>query len=193
MMAALPSKSLESLYDSPLKPWYSQDLSPLFRACFPEHHTELIGGAAEPLYTPWEHNQPAKIYYTQDYYRSALHEIAHWCIAGAERRKQEDYGYWYAPEGRSAEQQLQFESVEVRPQALELLFCAAVAHEFYVSCDNFEVEGDEQAFQANVWAEAQRMLKGAIPPRGLQWMRALQHAYGMRQVDKAQLQKVWRH
>src|SRR5699024_8331667 len=127
---------------------------PLFAACFSAYHTELVGGAAEPLYPPWQHNQPARIYYTPDYYRSALHEVAHWCIAGPQRRKLEDYGYWYAPEGRNAEQQLQFESVEVRPQALELLCCAAVGHDFYVSCDNFSAQGSEESFQKSVWAEA---------------------------------------
>lgn len=193
MMAAQSNNSLEFLPAKPLMRWHSQDLSPLFVACFHEYQTELVGGAAEPLYTPWQHNQPAKIYYTRDYYRSALHEIAHWCIAGAARRKLEDYGYWYAPEGRNAEQQLQFESVEVRPQALELLFCAAVGHDFFVSCDNFTVQGDEESFQKSVWAEAQRMLEGAIPPRGLMWVQALQQAYGVEQVDSHQLKKVWRH
>ena len=37
-----------------------------------------------------------------------------------------DYGYWYAPDGRNAEQQSAFYSVEVKPQAIEALFCEAL-------------------------------------------------------------------
>ncbi len=53
------------------------------------------------------------------FYASALHEIAHWCIAGENRCQQVDYGYWYEPNGRSEERQFEFEKVEVKPQALE--------------------------------------------------------------------------
>lgn len=193
MMAAQFSESLALEQNVPFTQWDSQGLSLLFAACFAEHNTELVGGAAEPLYTPWQHNQAAKIYYTRDYFRSALHEVAHWCIAGPERREREDYGYWYAPEGRNAKQQQAFELVEVRPQALELLFCAAVGHDFYVSCDNFDVDSGEAEFQRKVWVEAQRMLAGQIPPRGWQWTEALRKAYGVERVDKQQLKKVWRH
>lgn len=193
MMAAQGSISIALEPILPLKQWHSEDLSPLFAACFAKYRTVLVGGAAEPLYTPWQDNQPAKIYYTRDYYRSALHEIAHWCIAGAERRRQEDYGYWYAPEGRTVEQQLQFERMEVRPQALELLFCAAVGHDFFVSCDDFSGEGDERNFQRQVLAEAKRMLDGNIPPRGLLWLQALEHAYGVVPVSETRLKTVWRH
>jgi elongation factor P hydroxylase len=55
----------------------------------------------------------------KDYLASALHEVAHWCLAGVERRKLEDYGYWYSPDGRSRGEQSAFENVEARPQALE--------------------------------------------------------------------------
>src|SRR5699024_8041815 len=97
--------------------WLSHDLEVLFAKCFyAEHQTLLVGGASEPLYTPWSGKEPAKVYYTRDYFRSALHEIAHWCIAGAQRRQQTDFGYWYAPEGRDAKQQANFEQVEVNPQ-----------------------------------------------------------------------------
>lgn len=193
MMAAQGRTTIALEQRLPLKQWHSEDLSPLFAVCFAKYRTVLVGGAAEPLYTPWQDNQPAKIYYTRDYYRSALHEIAHWCIAGVERRTQEDYGYWYAPEGRNAEQQVQFEMMEVRPQALELLFCAAAGHDFFVSCDNFSRVGDERGFQQQVLAEAKCMLEGAIPPRGLLWLQALERAYGVTPVNEARLKTVWRH
>src|SRR3546814_2809228 len=54
--------------------------------------------------------------------RRASDLVAHWCLAGAARRRQDDYGYWYAADGRDLEQQHLFEQVEVKPQALELLF-----------------------------------------------------------------------
>lgn len=193
MMAAQCSTLMALEQRQPLERWRSEDLNLLFAECFIEYRTVLIGGAAEPLYTPWQDNQPAKIYYTRDYYRSALHEIAHWCIAGVERRMQEDYGYWYAPEGRNAEQQALFEMMEVRPQALELLFCAAVGHDFFVSCDNFSGVGDEKEFQQQVFAEAKCMLEGNIPSRGWLWLQVLQQAYGVEQVDEAQIKAVWRH
>ena len=46
--------------------------------------TELIGGAAEPYYQP---GTPHRVYFRADYVRSALHEVAHWCVAGLRRRQ----------------------------------------------------------------------------------------------------------
>ena len=53
-----------------------------------------------------------RIVFTHDYFASALHEVAHWCVAGPERRRLTDYGYWYAPDGRTEKQQMEFERVE---------------------------------------------------------------------------------
>ena len=78
----------------------SDDLDRLFRATFfHSYATVLEGGADEPVYRP---GNPHRICYTRDYFRSALHEIAHWCVAGPRRRRLDDYGYWYAPDGRDA-------------------------------------------------------------------------------------------
>ena len=91
-----------------------------------KYSTILVGGGSEPLYLPkTSDNLPAKIIYRADYLSSALHEIAHWCIAGKKRLNMQDYGYWYAPDGRSAEQQELFEQSEVKPQALEWMFSVA--------------------------------------------------------------------
>jgi release factor glutamine methyltransferase len=38
-------------------------------------------------------------------------------VAGKERRKLEDFGYWYEPDGRSEERQRDFEKVEVKPRS----------------------------------------------------------------------------
>ena len=87
--------------------------------------TELIGGAAEPYYQP---GSPHRIYFRADYLRSALHEVAHWCVAGRRRRDLPDYGYWYSPDGRHADQQQAFFTVEARPQAIERRFVKSLAY-----------------------------------------------------------------
>ena len=75
-------------------------------------HTEstlLVGGGDEPLYIPATvANTPHQLVFRQNFVSSALHEIAHWCIAGKQRRLQRDFGYWYQPDGRSIDQQAQF-------------------------------------------------------------------------------------
>ena len=99
-----------------------------------------------------------EIYFRNNFASSALHEIAHWCIAGAERRKVIDYGYWYI-ENRTAEEQLQFESLEIRPQALEWIFSEAAGVRFRVSLDNFDrMTGDCFEFRASVREEARNLV-----------------------------------
>ena len=46
---------------------------------------------------------------------TAVHctKIAHWLVAGKERRKLEDFGYWYEPDGRSEERQRDFEKLKL--------------------------------------------------------------------------------
>lgn len=101
------------------------------------YRTRLCGGFPEPFYqAPGSGLDWAEIRYTRDFERSALHELAHWCVAGVQRRQQDDYGYWYAPDGRDAAQQQQFFRVEVRPQAIEQHFCDALGLAFDVSIDN---------------------------------------------------------
>jgi elongation factor P hydroxylase len=162
--------------------YVSGELERLFRATFfDSHHTVLVGGASEPVYLP---GHPHQICYSHDYFRSALHEIAHWCVAGAARRQQEDYGYWYAPDGRSADQQAEFAQVEVYPQALEALFCAACGHDFRVSLDNLNGDGgDEVAFALKVKAKAERLLAEGLAERPARWCEVLKAAYGREGVS----------
>lgn len=158
----------------------SQDLIQLFERCFAaSHNTRLVGGATEPVYLPAAAEQPMhRILFTRDYFRSALHEVAHWCVAGAERRQQLDYGYWYAPDGRSAEQQTAFEQVEVKPQALEWLFCEAAGHRFRVSLDNLSGEATDPApFSQRVVAQVQAYLSNGIPERAACYIDALLNHY----------------
>lgn len=118
--------------------YVSARLEQVFSQCFSARwNTRLSGGAIEPLYQPAEADVALHvIHYREDYFASALHEVAHWCIAGTQRREQTDFGYWYAPDGRSLEQQQAFQAAEVKPQALEWFFSKACRFRFQVSLDN---------------------------------------------------------
>lgn len=136
-------------------------------------NTILVGGFAEPLYLPPEHGRPAEIQFVRDYTRSALHELAHWCIAGQQRRTLVDYGYWYAPDGRSSEQQEEFFRVEVKPQALEFAFSKQCQIPFEVSCDNlYGGTIDKTLFEGKVAQQLEEYEKHGFPARA-QEVRAL--------------------
>lgn len=157
----------------------ASDLIQLFERCFfAEFNTCLEGGAGEPLYLPATARQPARILFTRDYFASALHEVAHWCIAGEARRRLTDYGYWYAPDGRSAVEQMEFERVEVKPQALEWIFSAACGMRFRVSADNLASGmGASEGFKAAIAAQA-RAYCACLPARPAQFVCALADFYG---------------
>lgn len=144
---------------------------------------DLVGGAEEPLYSPASSTiHRSKIYFRADYLSSALHEIAHWCLAGVDRRKLEDYGYWYTPDGRDDEQQQLFLSAEIKPQALEWVFSNACGLPFRVSMDNLTGVSDpvdEAAFQYNVASQVRLWCSSkTIPIRGLQFTAALAAEFG---------------
>ena len=135
--------------------------------------TILVGGADEPYYEP---GSPNIIYFREDFIRSALHEVAHWCVAGSTRRTLPDYGYWYAPDGRDEAQQTAFYSVEVKPQAVEKAFCMAVGIPFKVSVDNLSISVTDPALA--VFAEAVEdqfaaMMVGGLPQRAEVFRQAL--------------------
>jgi hypothetical protein len=160
-----------------------QRLEATFAYCFAHsENTRLVGGASEPLYQPGESPMQANLlFYREDYFASALHEIAHWCIAGAARRKRVDFGYWYAPEGRSAAQQQAFEAVEIKPQALEWFFSLACGYRFRVSADNFLADGtipDTGAFRQRVAAQAVHYQRAGLPSRAAQFFAALSAEFG---------------
>jgi elongation factor P hydroxylase len=147
---------------------------------FVGHRTLLVGGAEEPLYQPA--GSPAgvhRIYYRADYFASALHEVAHWCIAGEARRKLVDYGYWYAADGRDKEQQQEFERVEVRPQAIEWHFAHACGRRFHLSIDNLEGGSDSATtFAEAVREQALRYCRDGLPSRAEKFARALAKRFG---------------
>ncbi len=159
-----------------------QQFETLFTQCFASTFlTELCGGADEPLYLPISDTRPlAQIWYREDFPASALHEIAHWCIAGPQRRLLEDYGYWYEPDGRSAIKQQAFEQVEVKPQALEAAFSHAARFPFRISADNLEGDlGASAVFEQRVWQCAIDMVQtDQFPPRARQWLDALEAHFG---------------
>ena len=135
-----------------------------FNHCFRDHNTILAHSPDEPEYLPATAQQPAQILFAHGFFASALHEISHWCIAGAERRKLPDLGYWYAPDGRTLEQQQLFEQVEIKPQALEWLFTVACDRPFRVSLDNLNGDaGDGSTFKDNVHARLHALLDGTAP------------------------------
>jgi len=159
----------------------AEDLITLFNAEFAtSHNTRLERGGCEPVYLPADADRSYhRIVFAHGYFTSCLHEIAHWCVAGTERRQQVDFGYWYAPDGRSREQQKVFESLEIKPQALEWIFNVACGHQFRVSTDNLSGDGafDPEGFKCNVHREVSRRLAEGLPPRALQFTEALIRQY----------------
>lgn len=146
----------------------SCDIERVFNATFRgSHGTVLSGGAAEPYYRPAnEEDACHRIFYREDFVSSSLHEIAHWLVAGPERRLLTDWGYWYAPDGRDAAQQQQFEELEVKPQALEWLLHISCGLPFRVSLDNLgEHAGDGAVFKDRVHAQLCHYLQHGVNDR----------------------------
>lgn len=148
----------------------SADLITIFNALFKaSENTILVGGLEEPLYLPAHANPQDKyhrIYFRQDYFASALHEVAHWCIAGKERRQLEDYGYWYKPDGRDHAYQALFEASEARPQALECIFSKAANFPFQISIDNLmNPSADTQGFRLKVEQQVALYRQVGLPER----------------------------
>ncbi len=114
------------------------------------YETTIVGGHEEPFYRAFDGQNGAQIQFSHDYIRSALHELAHWCVAGEQRRKMDDYGYWYAADGRDQEQQNAFYQVEVKPQTIEWAFSLVIDVDFEPSVDNLDnqVQGAADFAQA---------------------------------------------
>ena len=132
----------------------------LFNTLFIDDHVQLIRGEGEPEYHPATHLRPARIEFAYGFFASALHELSHWCIAGPARRKLADFGYWYAADGRTLNQQRAFEQVEIRPQAIECLFTLACKRNFQVSTDNIFATYDTSwsHFSMDVYKQAKSYL-----------------------------------
>ncbi|KQH87400.1 elongation factor P hydroxylase [Vibrio furnissii] len=157
------------------------DLITIFNETFfASFNTQLELGGDEPIYLPADDSVVYhRIIFARGFYASALHEIAHWCVAGPERRLLEDFGYWYEPDGRTEAVQAAFEKVEVRPQAYEWILSRSAGFPFTVSCDNLngDFEPDRLAFMHTVHQEVLRILADGLPQRVKMLSEALRAFY----------------
>ncbi|KLV06032.1 elongation factor P hydroxylase [Photobacterium aquae] len=167
----------------------NHDLMAIFNGCFlASFNTELVLGGDEPIYLPADAEHPHhRVVFARGYFASALHEIAHWCIAGAERRLLEDYGYWYEPDGRSEQVQAEFEKVEVKPQAVEWILAASCGFRFQVSCDNLSgsCQPDRVGFTNKVREQVLRYLAEGMPQRAKILSDVLREHYGIAPLQPA--------
>ena len=147
-------------------------IASLFTEVFAAERLQMFGGGVEPRYTAARGDVPATLQYTADFASSALHEAAHWCLAGADRRALDDFGYFYVPaEARSGADQRRFEAAEVRTQAIEWLFSLAAGVEFHLSVDS--IGRDVAMFRGAVVQEVQRRIATRLPARAMKFRVAL--------------------
>ncbi|MGJ8691169.1 MAG: elongation factor P hydroxylase [Thalassotalea sp.] len=160
-----------------------RDLIDIFNASFfDDFNTRLVKGDDEPIYLPANESvNYHQIIFAHGFFASALHEVAHWCLAGPARRLKEDFGYWYLPDGRNAEQQAKFENVEIKPQAVEWALSLACNKTFDVSVDNLNGSGesDRFAFRARVFSQVNHYLEQGFPPQAQQLIHSLARFYGV--------------
>lgn len=158
-----------------------QDLITIFRDCFfEEYNTLLIKGTDEPIYLPADEHRPHnELHFAHGFFASALHETSHWLIAGEKRRKLVDFGYWYVPDGRSAEQQTLFQQAEIKPQALEWILSMAAGSRFRVSIDNLDgPESDTINFKIAVHEQVKIYCEKGLSNRAERFRQALCRFYG---------------
>lgn len=159
-----------------------EDLITLFNHCFfVKYNTQLVKGTDEPLYLPADgkNQQHNLLFFAHGFFASALHECSHWLIAGENRRKEVDFGYWYVPDGRTSEQQELFQSVEIKPQAMEWILSIAANYRFRVSIDNLNgTEADTSSFKLAVYQQVKKYCEQGLPLRAETFYRSLCHFYG---------------
>ena len=159
---------------------HPDDLIRIFNHCFQNsYQTQLAYGQDEPIYLPADDNLLYHtIFFAHGFFSSALHECAHWLIAGEKRRLLVDYGYWYMPDGRTAEQQTLFQQVEVKPQALEWILSKACRHSFRLSFDNLNGHTPEaEQFAFAVQKQVQVYETQGLPLRAEKFHQALLSHY----------------
>lgn len=158
-----------------------QDLIEIFRDCFlKDYNTLLVKGDEEPLYLPADSQNPHhQVIFARGFFASALHESAHWLIAGEQRRQLVDFGYWYEPDGRTEEQQQLFLKAEVKPQAMEWILSQAAGFRFYISLDNLNgQETDTVIFKEAVFQQVKIYCEKGLPKRAEILRDALCQFYG---------------
>lgn len=155
------------------------DIARCFNRTFARsEHTVLVGGAMAPYYLPSKPPHRSIIRYRENFAASALHEAAHWCIAGTARLGRPDFGYWYVPSPRTAEQSAAFLRAECPVQALEMILAEAAGVRFRVSLDDLDLELSSRrgTFAAEVAARADRWRENGLPPRARRFVDALRRA-----------------
>ncbi len=160
-----------------------EDLITIFNDCFLKtYNTILVKGNDEPIYLPADETDPNhRIFFAYGFFASALHECSHWLIAGKKRRTEVDFGYWYAPDGRSLEEQKLFHIVEVKPQAIEWILSKAAGFRFRPSIDNLngvDLEEDTQAFKKAIYNQVLTYCKEGLSSRTQLLRTALCQFYG---------------
>lgn len=171
---------LDQNLSSPVETHDCDDLIVIFNRLFAiKYRAVLDKGGDEPLYSPAAApGAQHRVVFKHDYFASALHEVAHWCIAGSSRHTQIDYGYWYTPDGRTAQQQRSFERVEVKPQALEWIFAQAARYPFSVSNDNLAAgENTNPVFELVVYRQVLTYCAQGLPSRAEMFRLALAEFY----------------
>lgn len=140
---------------------YCQFLIAAFGQVFP--HLKIQGEADEPFYKAPTKNTKGVLYFRSNYPRSLLHEMSHYCLAGDRRRALDDFGYWYSPCGRTADEQAKFEAVEARPQGLEKAFCEIVGLDFSPSLDDFSGRPASASFTQGLMSAYEEMVSNPPP------------------------------
>ncbi len=152
-----------------------------------EHRVILSGGHPEPFYRAPTEESPGEIQFRSDYLNSCLHEIAHWLVAGPERRKLDDFGYWYAPDGRNAIEQAAFFRSEVKPQAIEWALAEACGVKFSLSVDNLNAAAvnpeDLEAFDSAVRHQKKMWETQGFPKRTRDLLAALRETRSTRRPE----------
>jgi len=148
------------------------------------HRVKLAGGFDEPYYLAPRRESWGEIRFRNDYLSSCLHEIGHWLVAGADRRRMDDYGYWYEPDGRDAEQQKRFYRAEIKPQAMEWALSDLCGIPFRLSRDNLgqgddAADGDYAAFAAAVLKQKREWMERGFPARAGSFLRALEALHSL--------------
>ena len=119
----------------------SETISDLFNSTFEKkYRVRLVGGATEPIYLPPTNKKTGVIFFREDFVSSTLHEVAHWCLAGRDRRKMVDFGYEYISPPRDEIAQKIFLQAEARVQGLESLFSEVSGVCFSASLDNLDCD-----------------------------------------------------
>lgn len=157
-------------------------VSARFDLTFAAFDVRMRGGFEEPVYLPAGHPDlldatTAEVRFSHDYAASALHEAAHWCIAGVERRALVDYGYEYLAPPRDARVKARFFDLEARTQALECLFARAAGLPFRPSLDDLTAtSADLGHFATRIEAACRKLRSTGLPRRAARFVDALHPA-----------------